>query len=236
MGWDGEASAVDPSVAADAACATVEAWAKLAGCTQIIACLTGRENFRKRILASYKHTRVGKAKPQCYGYVIREMENRFDTRLVPGLEGDDLLGILATTDKYTDAVVVSIDKDMRGVPGYHLNPLKEDKPVLVGLAEADYWWLTQTLTGDTSDGYTGLPKCGPKGALKALGAVPYMASALWPKVVAAYRAAGLTEDDALIQARVARILRRSDYDKTTKEIRLWHPTEPVCIPVLLAAS
>ena len=66
------------------------------------------------------------------------------------------------------------------------------------------------LTGDATDGYKGLPGCGPKGAIKVLGEPPTgdysdIASA-WEWVVGAYARKGLTEDDAIVQARVARIL------------------------------
>jgi DNA polymerase-1 len=46
---------------------------------------------------------------------------------------------------------------------------------------------------------------------------------LWAAVVSHYEAAGLTEEDALVQARVARILHRSDYDMDKKEPILWTP-------------
>jgi DNA polymerase-1 len=46
----------------------------------------------------------------------------------------------------------------------------------------------------------------------------------WAAVVAAYEKAGLTEQDALTQARLARILRYSDWDNEKKEPILWTPT------------
>ena len=39
----------------------------------------------------------------------------------------------------------------------------------------------------------------------------------------AFEKKGLTEDDALLQARVARILRASDYDFKKKEPIMWTP-------------
>jgi hypothetical protein len=43
----------------------------------------------------------------------------------------------------------------------------------------------------------------------------------WDTVVEAYEKAGLTEDDALVTARLARILRAEDYDGVN--IKLWEP-------------
>lgn len=220
-----------PQEAIDAALQLTLAWAKLARCRDIRVLLTGSGNFRKRILPSYKANR-GTGKPLVYFQVVEAMWARFACDRVDGLEADDLMGILLTTPKYADAVCVTLDKDLRTIPGRHLNPLKEQKAVVVEEPEANWRWLMQTLMGDTSDGYTGIPKVGPKKAEAILGSDRTL-TAMWPRVVAAYRKAGLTEDDALLQARVARILRREDYDLTTKEILLWHETTPVRIPLYM---
>jgi DNA polymerase-1 len=167
--------------------------------------------------------------------VVEAVTERFPTIVIDGLEADDVMGILATTDRFIgESVVVTLDKDLRTVPGVHFNPLKDTKPLRVTDAQADYWWLTQALTGDTTDFYKGIPGCGPKKAEKILGPLHPKASPaiLWPKVLAAYHAASLTESDALQQARVARILRRCDYDKSTKEVLLWHPTQPTRLSLL----
>jgi DNA polymerase-1 len=42
-------------------------------------------------------------------------------------------------------------------------------------------------------------------------------------VTSAYASAGLSEDVALMNARVARICRADDYDFTKKEVILWEP-------------
>jgi hypothetical protein len=221
---------VDPQQAANAALQTIEAWMALARCTDAIVAFTGKDNFRKRILPTYKANRAGNVKPLAFRPTVEAVEAAFPTRTVYGLEADDLLGILATRDTYSDAIVLSLDKDLRTIPGRHMNPLKDTKPVLRSVYAADAQWLTQALTGDTSDGYTGIPRVGPKkaeailgGDIRAVALLKQTATALWPRVVAAYVKAGLTEDTALTQARVARILRNEDYDKVTKEVILWAP-------------
>jgi DNA polymerase-1 len=45
----------------------------------------------------------------------------------------------------------------------------------------------------------------------------------WQTVVNAYEKAGMGEDEALLNARMAFILRDGYYDKDTKEITLWTP-------------
>ena len=45
----------------------------------------------------------------------------------------------------------------------------------------------------------------------------------WQVVVETYASKGLTEEEALQQARVARILRHTDYDVEKEEVVLWKP-------------
>jgi DNA polymerase-1 len=226
----------DPVEAARATLQTIQAWMRLGKCRDCIVAFTGRENWRKRILPSYKANRAGKVKPLAFLSSVEAVMERFKSHLIEGLEGDDILGILATTPKYDGAIVMSVDKDLRTIPGLHLNPMKETKPVNVSGPEAAHKWLTQALTGDTSDGYVGIPGVGPKKAADILG-TPWAADTeanlllRWERVVAAYHKAKLTEEDALVQARVARILRRSDYDTPNKQVILWHPTTPVRLPL-----
>jgi DNA polymerase-1 len=47
----------------------------------------------------------------------------------------------------------------------------------------------------------------------------------WQTVVNTYEKAGMTEEDALLNARMAFILRDGYYNKETKEIKLWTPTQ-----------
>jgi DNA polymerase-1 len=229
----------DAPAAIQAALETVTAWQGLSRCKDLYVCFTGPHNFRKAVLPTYKAHRT-QGKPPDYWDVVQAVTERFPTRVVDGLEADDLMGILATTPKNVDkSVVVTIDKDLRTVPGRHLNPTKETSPKVVLLKDADYFWLTQVLTGDSTDGYVGLKGIGPKKADKILGGNPNSTLlALWGKIVAAYRDAGQTEDDALVQARVARILRNDDYDRLTKEVILWHPTSSprLCLSSLFTTT
>ena len=84
--------------------------------------------------------------------------------------------------------------------------------------EADYWHFFQTLTGDTIDGYSGCPGIGAVNAKRILDEDPS-----WESVVKTFNKKGFTEEDALVQARCARILRASDYNFDTEEVILWTP-------------
>jgi DNA polymerase-1 len=237
--WENERFIPTPLTLAQARSAgrgIVNEWVDLAGCDDVIVALTGKEKWRKRILPSYQANRGTRARPANVDLVKAALADSFRSHLIEGLEADDILGILATTPKYADHVVISSDKDLRTVPGIHFNPLKDSFPLTISEPEANYQWMYQTLIGDATDGYTGLPGIGPVKAVKILPPVGASLKQLWQAVYMAYRKADLSPAQALTQARVARILRREDYDKNTKEIILWHLTDPVRIPVLLSST
>lgn len=179
-----------------------------------IFCFSDKDNFRKTILPTYKFNRKGKRKPVCYKGVKSWIESEYESITLPNLEGDDVMGILATSGKYEETVIVSEDKDMKTIPGLlWRNAELED----ISEEDADYFHLYQTLVGDTTDGYSGLKGVGDKKATALL------ETPTWETVVTAYEKAGYTEEDALVQARVARILRASDYNAKKQEPILWTP-------------
>lgn len=188
----------------------------------IIVGLTGplmeisNRNFRKELLPTYKGNRSG-PKPILLASVKEHIRSAYDTKIKDGLEADDTLGILLTHPTLIPGkrVLVSTDKDLLQIPGRHYNPDKEAKR-MVTEAQGDYFHLLQTITGDPTDNYSGCPGIGPKRA-------PAIVDQGWPGIVAAYEKKGLTEDDALVQARCARILRHTDYDFKLKEPILWTP-------------
>lgn len=165
----------------------------------------------------------GPQRPMLYKPLRRWLLEERQAIMEPSLEADDLLGLFGTAPLRTDderPVIVTVDKDLRTVPGLHYNPDKpEDGVTTVTQEEADYTHFYLTLVGDTSDGYKGCPGVGPVKAKQLLAHSP-----TWTTVVQAYEKAGLTEADALQQARVSRVLQTGDFNFTTKEIRLWNPT------------
>lgn len=235
-GTPGPLDYLHPVTAAGVACRTVTEWMQAAGCDECIVAFSGDHNWRRRVMPSYKDNRKGVPKPIHLGTVRRTVCERFPHRVVDGLEADDVLGILATREKYAGAIIVSPDKDMRTIPGAHFSPIKDEFYGIVP-AEADYYWMLQTLMGDSSDGYTGIPGVGEKKA-KAILKGCLTLDAMWRNVLGAYRKAGLTEAFALQTARIAGILHDSDYDVKTKEILLWTGprSTPERLPLLPAAA
>ncbi len=182
-----------------------------------IIALTDWTNWRKDILPSYKSNRKAVRKPVILPVLRAWLEERYYAYIRPGLEADDILGILATSDQLEgEKIICSIDKDLKTIPGLHY---AGEEVFEVSENEADYWHMYQTLTGDSTDGYSGCPGCGPKTAEKILNGT----TEWWHAVVKAFLKAGLSEEEALIQARVARICRSSDYDFTNKKVIPWTP-------------
>lgn len=174
-----------------------------------------KDNFRKTIYPDYKSNRKGKRKPTCYKGVKTWLESEYESIEMPGLEGDDVMGILATSGQYEETVIVSEDKDMKTIPGLLWRAAEMEN---ISEEYADYYHLYQTLVGDATDGYKGCKGIGDKRATDILSKDP-----TWEAVVKAYEKAGQTEEEALVQARLARILRASDYNTQTKEPILWTP-------------
>lgn len=211
------------------------------GADSVVVALTDSVNWRKSVMPTYKHNRVAKRKPVIYSALREYVAEKYTTYQRPGLEGDDILGILSTHRHLIkgDRVLVSLDKDMATIPGKLLNYGQAKKAIAeqggsyadyvhtIHEDDADWWHMIQTLTGDVTDGYPGCPGVGMVRAEKLLGELrsspTFDTSAAWGIVVAAYQKAGLSEDVALLNARVARILRACDYDFQTKEVRLWNP-------------
>jgi DNA polymerase-1 len=196
-----------------------------AGASRAILCVSGAGNWRTALWPAYKAHRKPANRP-IHIDALRAMIVADGGYQRPLLEADDILGILATHPKIIPGrkIIWSVDKDLRQIPGLHLE--EPDKVVEVAERDADYWHLTQTLTGDSTDGYPGLPGVGPKKAEGLLfGASPPFGTwpEAWGNIVAAFEAKGLTEADALVQARVARILRHTDYCFNAKEPILWTP-------------
>ena len=176
-----------------------------------------RRNFRYELFPAYKANRSGKRKPLALSGIIEQTRERHPSLLEEGIEADDLIGILCTKDPDT-TIAVSGDKDFATLPITWYNFLRDELGVLTE-EEADRNHLTQTLVGDAVDGFAGLKGVGPKTAIKLLDKHGWD----WDGVVKSYESKDQTEEDALLNARLAYILRNKDY--TNNEVKLWTPTK-----------
>ena len=174
------------------------------------------KNFRKKIYPDYKGHRM-KRKPLGYKRLVNYCRENHNFKLIEGLEADDTIGIEATQFADPNNIVVSPDKDMRQIPSTLWN--LTDDVVEITKDDGDRWHLIQSLSGDPTDGYSGCPGIGVKRATELLDKNENK----WEAVCKAYRDRGLSDDDALLNARLAKILQKEDFDHDRNQPILWTP-------------
>jgi len=176
-------------------------------------------NFRKTIDPDYKGHRNRK-KPCGYRRVINALSQDYPIVVLPSLEADDAIGIYAT--KESGHIICSPDKDMKQIPGELYDFSNE--VITITKEEGDSWHLIQTMSGDQTDGYAGVPGIG----IKRASALLEKKGATWQTVVETFADKGLDESIALKNARLAKILQHTDYDIQSNSIRLWEPASSSC--------
>tara|TARA_Y100001949_G_scaffold78669_1_gene66560 strand:- start:2800 stop:3534 length:735 start_codon:yes stop_codon:yes gene_type:complete len=186
----------------------------------IVMCFTSYPTFRHEIFPEYKINRIGKRKPLALKRVIKEVKQRYETVAYENLEGDDVLGLLATNGRYKDPIIVSVDKDMRTLP---CKLIAAEEIEHITNKKATRHWFEMSLAGDAGDGILGIKGMGMVTASKTLADTPDTKEALWSKVQETYTKKGYTIADAILNARLTRILREGDYNYQTGEVKLWNP-------------
>lgn len=181
---------------------------------ELVLFFSDSKNFRKKIYPEYKGHRNRK-KPCGYRRVISALKETYEVIRMPELEADDAMGIYATANPGN--IIVSPDKDMRQIPGKLFNL---DEVVEITPEEGMKWHYIQTLAGDQTDGYSGVPGIGIKRAVSLFEEKGYT----WDTVVKAFADKDLDEEVALTNARLARILTYTDYDPQEHQVIPWTPT------------
>jgi len=193
---------------------------------EVVLCWTSKDNFRIEVDPSYKANRRAtnhRLKPVGFKEARSRMENKYNSECWYRLEADDVLGILQTRDCSKDTVIWSGDKDLNQIPGLHLD--NDGNVKTITEPEADVFFYRQVLIGDSVDGFGGCPSIGPKTAEKLIPLKDFTPASAWRTVVNSYKKKGLSEQQALVQARLARILRSTEY--SYNDISLWTPPIPV---------
>jgi hypothetical protein len=132
--------------------------------------LTGSNNYRKEIAvtAPYKGNRL-QERPVHYQLVRDYLVSAWGCEVIEGQEADDAIGIAAYDygDDDEAYIIMSIDKDLDMIRGWHYNFTKDIK-YFVQEDETLRTFYTQVLTGDRVDNIPGLKGIGPKKAEKIL--------------------------------------------------------------------
>ena len=206
---------------------------------EVVMCLspTGK-TFRYDVDENYKANRKGVVKPVLLGEMRDKLFAEYDVRMFERLEADDTLGILADGD---NTIIVSEDKDLLQIESWHMKLSEPEFTRYVADTEGLEMFFEQCISGDPVDGYYGVPGIGKKKAQKLLRENGYS----WDTVVSTYTGAmspkskngkkiesynlGLSEEDALVTARLAYILKKEeDYNEDEVKIKGWDPGNKPC--------
>lgn len=149
--------------------------------------LTGKGNYRDTLatIKVYKGNRDPNNKPEYYDEIRQYLMDYHGAELIEGMEADDKMGIEQWKRKDRGTVIVGIDKDMKCIPGYHYNWVK-DLFEYQTLADANRMFWTQVVTGDTTDNIQGIPGVGAKGAEKILAGTDGTWTDMYSRVLQAY--------------------------------------------------
>jgi len=130
--------------------------------------LTGKTNFRNdyAVTVPYKGNRKGTEKPVHYHLLREYLCSAWGATINEGIEADDMLAIRAT-ELGDDSIIVTLDKDLNQVVGWHYNFVKKNK-YYVEKDEGLLNFYKQFLTGDTVDNIIGVRGIGEAKADKLL--------------------------------------------------------------------
>ena len=202
---------------------TITYYSEILLCKDVVIALSSKTNFRKKIYPLYKFSRRNNRKPLTFTPLREWVKKNYKTYEMSYLEADDVLGILATSDMIKgDKVILTKDKDLKTVPST-IWFMQGDDYTIIDEDEANYNHMLQSLQGDSSDGYSGCPSIGKVTAEKILKQLKGDTKAMWKAVVKRYEMNKLDKKYALMQARLARIIRASDYNFERRRPRLWLP-------------
>lgn len=194
---------------------------------------TGTKVFRYKLFPSYKPKR--RPKPVGYKSLKKRINEKYKGRVFchDELEADDCISFHARINDIHDNIILSGDKDLLQIPGYHSWIDSAGQPISKGFIsneQADRNLCAQVLVGDSTDGIPGCPGVGEKGAEKIL--ADHWPVGTWEAIVQAFSKARdrlefgrLPSEEALLQARLVRMLRPGDYNFQTKELKLWTPNQ-----------
>jgi DNA polymerase-1 len=132
--------------------------------------LSGQNNFRYSVFPEYKVGRRDTPRPKWEHQVKDHLTKKWFALWSEGCEADDMLGIRAT-ELGDDSIIVTIDKDLKQIPGKHYNFVKKEH-FTVSEADGFRFFCWQLIVGDPTDGIKGILGMGPKKADALLEANP----------------------------------------------------------------
>ena len=185
---DGETLVLSFDYCRDLVDARFEEIMKKLGCTEYVGYLTGSGNFRHETAVTYPYKgNRAQERPWHYQNIRNYLEYSYGAEVVHGIEADDALAIKAT-EEGDNAIIISRDKDLRMVQGWHYGYEVGNQPEFGPkyyneLGELDVqkksgknkvsggglkFFYTQMITGDSTDNIKGPKGKGPMFAYRKL--------------------------------------------------------------------
>ncbi len=232
FGDTGQARVIEEGEAIRQADELVGEYCEAVKAQRAVICLSDPDrNFRKELDATYKANRADTEQPVMRRWIESYLATEYVSFKRPRLEADDCMGILATRPSLLgkayandEIIMVSEDKDMRTVPAKLYNPNHPDLGVIdITEEEANRFHMWQTICGDPTDGYPGVKGVGPKSIYATYLMEDADPDEFWDVVLEAYASKGQTEEQAVLQARLAHILWATSFNLKTHKVRLWQP-------------
>lgn len=168
--------------------------------------VSGYGNYREVLAtrARYKWNRVEAAKPDHFGALRKHAIDNLGAIMVHWCEPDDVLATVARQMREAgqEHILVSVDKDVRQIPGDHLTPGQVSEGIThVTPEQGLHWFYTQVAAGDSTDGVGGARGIGPARAADALsGAATELE--LWQAALGCYSSHADPRRDAIETARL----------------------------------
>lgn len=129
--------------------------------------LTGKTNFRNDVAVTVPYKGNRKSEKPVHYHLLREyLELSWGAHVSENMEADDMLAIRAT-ELGERSVIVSLDKDLDQVAGWHYNFVKKTLYHMTA-EEGLFKFYKQMLTGDRIDNIVGVYGIGEKKAEKLL--------------------------------------------------------------------
>ena len=175
--------------------------------------LSGGNNFRDQLVDDYKANRPER-KPHWFKQMKQYLIDHYHAETTYGQEADDAMSI-AQYSAFQPSMIVTIDKDLKMVPGRHCN-LDTLEMSTVTIIEGLRLFYKQIITGDSTDNIKGLYKMlGIKATQKYLAPIDEMDDELsmWLYVLSVFD--GIPEEEVITNARL--LWMRS------KEEEMWEP-------------
>lgn len=129
--------------------------------------ITKGKCFRYKIYPEYKGNRKYDNMPKYMNEVRTYMVEKYGFIGVEGLEADDLVVSYKKLNKDDEVIIVSPDKDLLNLEGTNYNP-KKNEHVTITAEEAERYFWTSMLVGDTADNIKGVKGIGPVAASKII--------------------------------------------------------------------